>query len=1162
MSHNPPAPDRSEDLNALTGFQTPPPGYGGVPFWWWAGEDLDVERLLWQLRELHAKGISGVQVNYSHRDTPGWPTDDAEPKLFSEDWWRVYSRVSEECAKLGMGIGLSTYTLDWPNGADNLFYRLFYSKPELHARELNVAERHRLQGGEQLTVPRHDHQFAVRAYQRCDDKLQPGGIDLSREQSWTAPDGSWEVWTYAAVPQPGTLNPLLPGSGQIVADGFFQPFQDHNANKSAAGLNYFFNDELKVGLGKLDWHADFPEEFRARKGYDLLEVLPALWEDMGDITPKARIDHADVRMSLAEERYFEPIHRWHAEREIVYGCDNHGRGLQPDAYGDYFRATRWYTAPGHDTPGGLAHLIKGKVSSSIANLYELPRVQLEGYHSLGWGATTERIMEATCENYLYGCNMLSLHGCYYTTYGSHWEWAPPCFHFRMPYWQHMGVFLRYFERLSYLMSQGRHVCNVAVMYPVTPFEAEMAGDQARDVAFALGEQLMAAGINFDFIDHQSLAGGVSYKALVFPHMDAARWSSLEQAAACTKAGTLVLAVGAVPTASDHAGRNDAELAAINERAFPADCRPASVEEAVDLIRDAFAQDVCGLQRTVQAQHRKIGPRDVYMVMGAERGDVVAFRATGRVELWDPWTGQTAPLRVVDSGPAETQVELPLERYQAQIVVFTPGESHVNPTAAPAREVLADLTENAWRASFEPTMDNRWGDFRLPVTAENERIGLEARRFRWAREQAQSPEALMLPETSDSDWTTQLHGHGPKFYQLGPLPKTAAPAALDAALAGLEQVDPAVPVCVDGQEYDWQPYSFSWRFGREDDVGHQGFHGLKTTISDNFIRVGQANTHNCGVHTIRANSEDRYYLWSSVDMPTAGEVSLLISEPAEAGINASPVNAPAAIYVGGQLCEADTLSLSAGRHSVLLRYEDAGESHVVLRRTEQAIPEKSQELAMRWYADPGVVPFDPYAGQQAAEWFRFASAPGTTEIAVQAHSEAPVQAWIDGQLMQDEGAGRFTAPSPTEAGAVIALRVLPPNGYAGGAAIPEPIRVQTCGNGLLPLGDWAQQGILHNYSGGVRYRTRFDLTEEQATRATSLDLGRVVATAEVIINGSCAGVCVAPPWRVSLDGLLQAGENEIEVLVCNTLANHYQTIPSLYKGDPASGLFGPVRILTG
>ena len=211
-----------------------------------------------------------------------------------------------------------------------------------------------------------------------------------------------------------------------------------------------------------------------------------MWTEMGDVTPKVRIDYADVRMALMEERYFEPIYNWHTQRGIIFGCDNHGRGFDPHAYGDYFRATRWYAAPGHDTPGGHADVIKGKVSSSIAKLYQRPRVWLEAYHSLGWGATPENLMFATRENYLYGCTLFNLHGLYYSTYGSHWEWAPPCYHFRMTYWEHMGSFLKYFDRLSYLMSQGDAVADVAIIYPVTPYEAETKGKEATQIAFHLG----------------------------------------------------------------------------------------------------------------------------------------------------------------------------------------------------------------------------------------------------------------------------------------------------------------------------------------------------------------------------------------------------------------------------------------------------------------------------------------------------------------------------------------------------------------------------------------------------------------------------------------------------------------------------------------------------
>ncbi len=175
-----------------------------MPFWWWSGEALDVDRLLWQLHELHAKGVSGVQVNYSHTDTPGWPTDVSEPAIFSDAWWGIYSQVSEECGKHGMGIGLSTYTLDWPWGGENLFGELFYSKPELNAREIHVVARRQVPEGETMKHDVSERAIAIRAYPYTEGKLQHGGIDLSAaivdgQLSWTAPQGDWEVWEFEDV---------------------------------------------------------------------------------------------------------------------------------------------------------------------------------------------------------------------------------------------------------------------------------------------------------------------------------------------------------------------------------------------------------------------------------------------------------------------------------------------------------------------------------------------------------------------------------------------------------------------------------------------------------------------------------------------------------------------------------------------------------------------------------------------------------------------------------------------------------------------------------------------------------------------------------------------------------------------------------------------------
>jgi hypothetical protein len=719
------------------------------------------------------------------------------------------------------------------------------------------------------------------------------------------------------------------------------------------------------------------------------------------------------------------------------------------------------------------------------------------------------------------------------------------------------------------------VCDVAVVYPVAPYEAEMDGEKARNTAFDLARKLMAAGINFEFIDNDSLSravvengrlvvkdAGASYQALVFPDMNAVRWPSIEKAAAFAEAGGMVYNVGALPTASDRAGRDDPELAAMNERAFRPACRLAKPADAVEAISNAFVQDVRGVDQTVRALHRKAGPRDVYMTMDAKPNSVVEFRARGAVELWDPWTGTTSPLRVVARTATGTQVELPLDTYEAQVVVFTPGKEHVNPPAGETRPETVIALPEEWRVEFAPTMDNAHGDFRMPVTADNRTIGLEARRFAWMPETESSSGGAMLPGTDDRSWDRKPHGYGTQFYVLGPISNDVDVTQLEAYLAGLKALDPAVPVAVSGNPMLWRAYDFSWRYGKEGDLGHQGYHGLKRTVTDDFLCLGRRVDGLNEKRYVDETGATRYYLWTCATVARAAKATILVSRDAPADkSHTSPILTPAAVYVNGAPVTELTqpVALEAGPNPVLVRYDRAGRGHFVIRRQDEPVPDMRQPLAMRWHGDAGVIPFDVWAGRQPAEWFRFLSAPGTT--AIRAHVRGKVEAWLDGEPMSDAGHGRFVAKNSASRAAIVALRIVPEVGRTGGAAIPEPVVVETDGTGVMALGDWSKNGILNNYSGGARYSTRLTLADREAAAHAIVDLGRVAATAEVFVNGKSAGVRVAPPWRVNVTGLLKSGENSLEVMVYNTLANHYQTIPSNYRGNPFAGLIGPVRLIS-
>jgi hypothetical protein len=1344
-------PSRVEDLDVLPGFQDPPSGYGEVPFWWWTGDPLDKDRLLWQIDQLHRKGVSGMQVNYAHEDTPGWPTYATEPAIFSDAWWDVWRFVADECAKRGMGIGLSGYTLDWPNGK-SLISRTIYSDPEIQGREIQLVAKLDVAAGKQILQDLPADLIGAHAYRIKDNTTEPGGADLTAfvkdgKLEWQPSEGRWQIWFFSAPRKAGTLNPIHPLAGKRVIEKFFQPFQEHAPDQSAAGLNYFFQDELQFGVSDRIWVDDFPDVFRKLKGYDVFDILPAMFTDMGSITPKARLDFMDVKVQLSEERYFQPIFEWHWNRGKIYGCDPGSRGRNPLEFGDYFRCIRWYTAPGHDTPGGHADLIKDKVSSSIAHLYQRPRVWLEGYHSLGWSATPETLMQATRENFLYGCTLLNLHGLYYTTHGGYWEWAPPCYHFRMPYWEHMGVFLKYFERLSYLLSQGVHCCDVAVMYPVAPLQAAMGGTEATNIAFETGRRLMEDGIDFDFMDFQSLDRAViqdgklhvsveKYSVLILPAMRAVRWSTIQKAKEFYDKGGTVIAIGGLPEASDRAGRDDPQLDAVVHEIFGtsaseihAGTAPGLQKNAADGIafaavqsnpssvrrfaggfegpfvwskehvsdvyfkavwnadgtgarncrikflcdnsgslyingrqlcgnadyqngwagdvqlkpgdvitldahdqddgnhsagvfiaivyggktimssrdfrymasrpQDAWrtAADLAGLSSPsteniheahrggradafaafpaitsliprdvrsdppVKALHRRAGQRAVYMVLGAAKGSSCFFRSKGAVESWDPWTGRTQPVDVLSVNAEGTTVRMPLEDYEAQIIVFDTSKVPAHPSASGPVETVSTLEEipleGPWEFELKPTLDNRGGDFRLP--ASDRMIGAEARIFRYCPEELPNPD-YWKRDYDDSAWSRVTYGFGQKFWELGPLPDDIGSIALEERLAAIKRVESSEPVEIDGKTYLWTPYAFSWRWGVEGDPGHQGYHGLKENITDDFICLGKPKAGLNETLYVTEPPGSRYYLWTTV----------VASADVQARILAGGLM-PAAVYVNGRRCNDPTnlLALHQGANPLLLCYEKSGRGHFVLERMDSPRPASRTPLSMQWYDRPGRLSFDARGGEAVeAGWYRFIAPPGLRAMIATVHGG--IQAWanekpvtVERQRTLPGGAVqyRLKLAEAIAAPASVALRIQQDRGCYGGAALAEPITLE-CGPGLMTPGDWSQAGVLENYSGGAWYRKTVNLTADQIGTGVMLNMGDVVATAEVHINGQLAGVRVAPPWNLDVTQYVKPGQNRIEILVYNTLANHYVTIPTRYRGSLRSGLIGPVRLEAG
>ena len=1332
-------------------FLEPPPGYGQVPFYWFTGDQLTKERLSWQLDFLAGRTlpgvnpeempqdypmprISGVQINNAHArgSLDGKPfgfcgtTYPLDPPLFTPEFWELWAWLLEEADHRNIGVGISDYTLAWPG--QGFIVDEVVADPARQGKALKMQKSRVAQGNIPAALPTQ-----ITTLER------------------PLPDDEIELYTFYWEPQPKSLDLMDEQTGFQITDKFFGESERQVPEQFRQALNFFFQDELIVGIRGLIWTPDFAEEFQKRKGYDLRPQLLHLFEKVDDTTPKIRLDYHDVVMDLSESRYFKTVCDWHTSRGKLYGCDQMSRGLNPMEYGDYFRAVRWFSAPGHDTPGSGADIVKGKVSSSISHLYGAPRVWLEGYHSAGWGMTLENLTRTTNENYAVGCNLLSLHGLYYTTHGGFWEWAPPCYHFRMPYWQHTGVWLRYFERLSFLLSQGTHVADVAIVYPVEQGAAGFDVNRSTNVAFELGRGLYPRGIDFDFIDGQSIArstikdkkmnvAGESYRVLILPAMKALRWNAVEKIRDFYRGGGIVIALECTLEASDRVGANDPELRKIMEEIFgsgettnvaggqgfllPAGgTQKASDDDHFGLLRvygdgfeghwvwsDTVAQDVVfktvwnqGKQRVkyrffvdnvgslyvngkpivtgvdhgrggegeidlddgdvIVAQchdldnpggatagfffaavvdgktvlsstefrcstrtedwdsetwrrsdkmdeldevtqkfvhplhslaarkalqhnaravdeivtknivrdfevdggawvlHRRSitndGDVDIYFVQHAEKDAWATFRATGEVQLWDAWNGVAFRLTDVEKlSDGRTRVRLPLEKAEGRIIAFVP--SGVNQEELPVyhryvEAAPAETIEGDWEGELVPTMDNTFGDFRMPVEKDpfdgSYLLGAEARRFKTYRTEIDGANTRFTTSNfDDADWATATCGYGEKMYVYNVKEGENFKAVESTLLSG------KAPEMIDSVQR--QPYRFSWRWGVEGKPGEQGFHGLKKIVLDEFLIVPKGVTY--------------FTAWISLSAPS----TVFMEFPeylAPEDIVPEGRIAPSDVWIDGKQVGAET-TLEAGLHHVVIKYEQPGRSYVVFSTKKEDDPATRTPLAMKWFDRQSLLRYSPHPEQGAEQWFRFVSPPGLVGLAFTSVGECTV--FVDGveykpsTVTDSDKIVRVDIPSTLRKreAVTVAIRVRnAPWGINDGEAFPNPIKLR-CEKGTISLGDWASQGVMETYSGGVWYRKSVRIDEKELADLKAmqgrirLDLGQVTASCEVRMNGRLAAVLATSPWNCDVTPLLVAGENEISVLVMNTLANHYRTIPSEYQGNPRSGLFGPVRLL--
>jgi len=329
---------------------------------------------------------SGLQVNYCHSDKGGYSyglTLPSDPPLFSPEWWDLFTWWAGECNRRGIAVSLSDYTLGMV-GQGYWMDEILREDPSMTGRILEHTVE-TITGNTEFTSTVPENTISIVAYGVENDSIIPDtGVDLQKNLSgrilrWTAPAGSWRVVTVYFKINPNSMDPMNLKTGPMIIEKFFQRFENALPGQSGKGLNFFFSDELWFGVGGNLWSDRVAEEFRKRKGYNLVPRLAAIFLDIGPMTPKIRLDYYDVLVQLQEEAYFRPVYEWHESRKMIYGCDHGGRGLAVTEFGDYFRTMRWMSGPGCDQPFLRDEVIKNKVATSSKVRVGIEQVGIQAY---------------------------------------------------------------------------------------------------------------------------------------------------------------------------------------------------------------------------------------------------------------------------------------------------------------------------------------------------------------------------------------------------------------------------------------------------------------------------------------------------------------------------------------------------------------------------------------------------------------------------------------------------------------------------------------------------------------------------------------------------------------------------------------------------------------
>lgn len=568
-------------------FRNPPREYSVTPFWSWNGT-LEPEKIRWQIEQMVEKGVYGA---FMHARAGN---ELSKTPYFSEGWWKAIEAALITAKEKGFSACL--YDEDkWPSGSAGGRVRaadsMANSKKALRYRIVPVT------GPSPIKLPDEKNVTAIIAVQpNTDGSLRAETlIDLTDfpGKTWEVPPGVWQIWFFTQHIEQDGVNYLRKQTVRTFMDITHEEYFKRFGNYFGTVIPGMFFDEISAGPHQSDlvWTDDFLPQFQQRKGYNLRKFLPIIFRDAGTGTPKIRCDYYDVYTQLYTESWFKQIGEWCAARGIFLTGHTYEDVNSYMSQGNYFQTWDPVQIPGTDNedfrytfPRKIGWF-KPKQMSGLAHSTGKKRIMGEILGGPGWGVTLEDMRYGVGMLGVYGLNFFIPHLFHYSmeTPQAMDDW-PNSWFYQNPYWKYFRYFADYIRRVSFMGSQGRHVCDIAILFPVTSQWASgittprgqldpgggAFGGKLQDEYLAVQEALITNQWDFDAIDPSIFAksdiagtiirsGDGEYRVLILPPSTTVQYSVLKKLLQFYQAGGSIISVGQLPTDSWEGGKNDPEV---------------------------------------------------------------------------------------------------------------------------------------------------------------------------------------------------------------------------------------------------------------------------------------------------------------------------------------------------------------------------------------------------------------------------------------------------------------------------------------------------------------------------------------------------------------------------------------------------------------------------